>query len=279
MRTYDNFREAYPSIIDHVLSTGVKSAPRGMATIERMGYQFALRDPADVLIRRKGWSDPFAAAEAIQLIGGFSDPDMLARINPTMLRFFQERDNRTYQHGAYGPRIRDALPKLIERLKSDEFSRQALLTVYNANTDYIETPDVPCTIGFQFFLRNDSLLMIASMRSNDLYWGTPYDVFQFTQLQLTVARILDVPAGQYIHQAGSLHLYERDREALAALVESGPSAPRSFHPVGIGEPGEAVDTIQRVVQRVRREYPPHRPTPSEMWYHEQLQYVSPRAVE
>ena len=56
------------------------------------------------------------------------------------------------------------------------------------------------------------------MRSNDVWWGLPYDVFQFTQLQLTLARLLDVAPGEYTHMVGSLHAYERDADGIDALV-------------------------------------------------------------
>ena len=52
--------------------------------------------------------------------------------------------------------------------------------------------------------------MTTYMRSNDLWMGFPYDVFQFTCLQTLLAMELDVELGTYTHVAGSLHLYERD---------------------------------------------------------------------
>ena len=49
------------------------------------------------------------------------------------------------------------------------------------------------------------------MRSNDVWWGVPYDVFQFTFLQIQLAQVLGLEPGVYTHQAGSFHLYDRDR--------------------------------------------------------------------
>jgi thymidylate synthase len=63
------------------------------------------------------------------------------------------------------------------------------------------------------------------MRSNDLVWGLPYDVFFFTMLQELLAQKLGLDLGVYIHGAGSLHLYER-HTALArrVLSEAQPSS-------------------------------------------------------
>ena len=48
------------------------------------------------------------------------------------------------------------------------------------------------------------------MRSNDVWMGFPYDVFQFTCMQILMSMELGVEIGTYTHIAGSLHLYERN---------------------------------------------------------------------
>ena len=48
------------------------------------------------------------------------------------------------------------------------------------------------------------------MRSNDLWTGFPYDVFQFTAMQILMSMELGLELGSYTHIAGSLHLYERN---------------------------------------------------------------------
>jgi hypothetical protein len=60
--------------------------------------------------------------------------------------------------------------------------------------------------------------MIATMRSNDLWLGLPYDVFAFTCIQQMVAAALGVGLGWYQHQAGSLHVYDRNMEKTKAAA-------------------------------------------------------------
>ena len=48
------------------------------------------------------------------------------------------------------------------------------------------------------------------MRSNDLWLGFPYDVFQFTCMQVLMSMELGIELGSYTHIAGSLHMYKRD---------------------------------------------------------------------
>ena len=59
------------------------------------------------------------------------------------------------------------------------------------------------------------------MRSNDLWLGFPYDVFQFTCMQVLMSMELGIELGSYTHIAGSLHIYERDfKKALEREKEN-----------------------------------------------------------
>lgn len=81
--------------------------------------------------------------------------------------------------------------------------------------------DLPCTIFMQFLLRDNKLNMIVTMRSNDLWLGVPYDIWCFTCLQQLVAEALNVELGWYQHQAGSMHLYERNLEKAELVTKGG----------------------------------------------------------
>lgn len=93
-------------------------------------------------------------------------------------------------------------------LKKDPSTRQAVIHIKTA--DKTPSKDVNCTVCLQFFIRNDKLHLTVYMRSNDLWMGFPYDVFQFTAMQVLMSMELGVEIGTYTHIAGSLHLYERN---------------------------------------------------------------------
>jgi thymidylate synthase len=67
-------------------------------------------------------------------------------------------------------------------------------------------------------VRDARLHLIGTMRSNDAYLGLPHDVFAFTMLQEIVARAVGVELGEYIHFAGSLHLYAEHYEKADAYI-------------------------------------------------------------
>lgn len=227
-----NGRDGYRALLDHVLSNGVKSAPRGMPTLDAGEVTVVLESPYDALPLRtgRGVSRRIAAAEAIQLIGGFSLPRLL----PDSFRRFQEDDGSFW--GAYGVRIGNQLREVVRKLTSDRDSRQAVITLWDPKLDNVDPPkrDHPCTVALGFRILRDKLRMHVLMRSSDAWLGIPYDFFQFTQLQLTLARLLDVEPGWYTHTTWSLHLYV-EHITKAARVSTTSLSQREVQPDGLGD--------------------------------------------
>ena len=113
-------------------------------------------------------------------------------------------------HGAYGPRIYGNLSKLVDQLRKDYSTRQAVLTIFDSNKDLNDTfKDVPCTLSLHYFIRDDKLTARTNMRSNDVYLGLPYDLTQFIGLQGAIAKAMDIEMGAYVHNVGSMHIYEQ----------------------------------------------------------------------
>lgn len=93
-------------------------------------------------------------------------------------------------------------------LQKDPYTRQAVIHIKEA--DINTSADVNCTVCLQFFIRDGKLHLTTYMRSNDIWTGFPYDVFQFTCMQILMSMELGKKLGTYTHIAGSLHLYKRN---------------------------------------------------------------------
>jgi thymidylate synthase len=132
------------------------------------------------------------------------------------------------------------------KLRDDPDTRQAVITLWDPALDRHDPQpkrDYPCTVMLHFMIRGGKLTLRVHMRSNDVWLGLPYDVFQFTQLQLTLARALGIEAGDYVHQASSLHLYERDLTAVSDLHPPAPDA----QPYGACGFGHGEETSMAIV--------------------------------
>ena len=222
MTFYLSMAEAYPSLLSLVMDKGRMISPRGQTTQELIGHSFTLIDPTRSIVTHKirKINPSFMAAEFLWMLFGLNDAAIIGAFNSQILGF---SDEGIWMRGAYGPKIVEQLPYIVQTLRNDPDSRQALLTLWRERPG--PSKDIPCTISMQFFIRSGKLEMLVYMRSNDLWLGLPYDVFSFTMLQQFLASALDVEPGPYHHHVGSLHLYERNFEIAGKMICEPPFSP------------------------------------------------------
>lgn len=214
----------YGRLIEYLQREGVKSSPRGIETREMLDAHLVLRDPQDRLIFDPGrrMNIGFAIADWLQIMIGDDTIEFLEHFVSGITEFADPK-NKEKVGGAYGPRLKQPefsqIEDVINRLKADPFSRQAVISIYDGAVDLqAKAHVVPCTLSLQFLIRDDKLHAIASMRSNDVVWGLTYDIFNFTMIQEYIAAKLGLSMGDYRHHAGSLHLYvERDKKLIKRL--------------------------------------------------------------
>jgi hypothetical protein len=278
--TYPNMRIGYPAIAQFALLNGDEVSPRGLKTREVCDFLFRIEEPGDALAVGTGrnLNLRIAAAEAIQLIGGFSSVDLTLGASKNFTQFLED-DRRFW--GAYGRRISDQVYAVVNKLTRDRDTRQAVITIWDPRLDNPVEPrrDHPCTISLSFRIRRDRLNMLVHMRSSDVWLGIPYDVFQFTQLQLTVAKALGVVPGVYTHLSESLHVYESDWDKIEALALSNATPPNVFGFAGLAFDDQlpddsckrwsnAKDRAQLIGAGIIAA--PFKMTSSEAWYAEQV---------
>lgn len=211
----DNMQFGYREVIESIKQYGSVTAPRDQPTLELSDFQLLLLDPSMSVpwgIGRQ-LNLTIASAELVQLIGGYSDLQQLTSIAP---RFADFADGGRLR-GAYGPRLHDQLPLVLRRLATDRDTRQAVATIWRPSDLAQPSRDVPCTVSLSWTIRDGVLDMHTHMRSNDAWLGMCYDVPIFTALQRSLAHVLNIGTGVYVHNVTSLHIYERDLDATKRL--------------------------------------------------------------
>lgn len=210
----------YVDLVNHVLRHGKPAAPRGFNTLEIEDAVIYIDDifaalPIGV---GRGTVPGIGAVEACQLLGGVSTPETVIAVGPQFKNYAE--DNGIF-HGAYGRRTNGQYDYVIEKLKNDRDTRQAVVTIWNPEYDNQEGKrDYPCTVLHQFRIRDNKLNMSVYMRSNDVWLGAAYDFFQFTRVQLAMCSVLNVEPGAYAHHVGSLHIYESNYAAADNLKKT-----------------------------------------------------------
>lgn len=208
--------------INDILTNGDEVAPRGQVTKEMLQRTLVvdMRRPVLTVPERK-LSYQFMAAEAYWILSGDYRVSTIAPYNKNISQFSD--DGATF-FGAYGPRIVNQLPYVVDKLKTDPDTRQAGLTIWRENPP--QSKDIPCTVSIFFNIREDKLNCHVFMRSSDLWLGVPYDVFNFSMLSHLVCGMINkeeekLEPGDLYLTAASSHLYERNIEAIAKVLDHG----------------------------------------------------------
>jgi thymidylate synthase len=210
--SFDEMDEAYPELVDLAIKEGEVTQPRGFVCRELRPFDFRIVDPSRSIYGGKSrkLSARFWAIETLSYLAGFGDEpwhaELLVMSNKGMASFVNE-DTGMFD-GAYGPRIHKSLEDIIQLLKRDPDTRQAVCSIWSPGLPV--SKDVPCTVFLHFFRSHHRLQLKVYMRSNDLNWGLPYDIPAFCAIQLYVASRLGWPCGNYYHSCGSLHVYENE---------------------------------------------------------------------
>lgn len=212
----------YGKLLAQVCRHGNLVKPRGLLCKEAEPLIIHLVEPRRCLVNRPGFSRALMWLEIAQLVAGVHRPDLMATVSPNAAGLVTP-------YGAYGPRTREQFTEVIDELTRDPHSRRAL--VYVGRPDDLRLAarydptqlDMPCTTTWQFLVRDGRLDMVVTMRSWDLVWGLAYDVPCFVAMQQVAAAALGVPLGEYVHIAGSGHVYDRHWE-----LEPSPCADQLF---------------------------------------------------
>ena len=234
---------------------GVSIAPTKGQALEVAGASLRLTAPRARLSRTEARATLFSCLG--ELLWYLSARNDLRFIEHYIGGYGQFSDDRKTIFGAYGPRIfgegdRAQIHRVIELLRTKPDSRQAVVQIFDRGDLLEPHKDVPCTCTLQFMLRENRLLLLTTMRSNDAWLGLPHDIFCFTMIQELVARSLGVELGDYKHFAGSLHLYVRDVEKAARFQDEGMQRKVPMPPMPSGDPWPAIRALLAFERRARR---------------------------
>lgn len=106
-----------------------------------------------------------------------------------------------------------ALDVVIGELRERPDTRQAILPIFYGNDDLANAGGfarIPCSMHYQFTIRQNELRIFYIMRSSDFATHFAYDIALALELQAYVADVLRLKAGRMSFFTGSLHLYRKD---------------------------------------------------------------------
>jgi thymidylate synthase len=229
------------------------TASRG-ANTEIFGVLIEIEKPRARLSRSETRGRLFSSLG--ELLWYLTEDNRLDFIEPYIPRYRDESEDGIVVYGGYGRRLfrqrgQDQIRNVTRLLRKRPSTRRAVIQLFDAEDLAADHKEVPCTTSLQFFVREERLHLVATMRSNDAYIGLPHDVFCFTMLQEMIARTINCELGSYRHFVGSLHLYDRDRPKAASLIEEGFQSRIEMPPMPVGDPWPAVAILLSAEARIR----------------------------
>lgn len=113
---------------------------------------------------------------------------------------------------------------VLNCLKGDKGTRQAVLSIWNPDLDMVENKlgggnRIPCSLNHQFLIRNDRLHAIIHLRSNSFYEHSPIDIICAAgEMKWIVEQLQDtypgLKVGSLTYLAGSLHAFKWNLERV-----------------------------------------------------------------
>lgn len=212
--------------VNSALYEGIKFIQQhGVLVESRNGPALEVQEPVATVYRRP-WekvllnadrdANPFFhLMEAMWILAGREDVRFLTEFNSRMADY---SDNGVTFNAPYGHRMRhhydhtgfktDQIQAVIQVLKDDPSSRQAVIQIWDTNDLEKTTKDKACNMSVVFKIRNSHLDMTVYNRSNDMIWGAyGANAVQFAVLQEYVAAHLGLPIGHYTQITNSYHVY------------------------------------------------------------------------
>lgn len=218
MRSAGEINETYKKLCKALLKDGQKVGN----TLEIQNLSFTIDVNEGNIVSCRDISLPYLFGEMTWYLAG---SESMAFISKFASMWKHISDDGVTSNSAYGNIMFhrhgfNQVETVIELLKADPDSRRALINFNVPNPNVITTKDEPCTVMLQFLIRDGRLNCTGVMRSNDIWYGLPYDIAFFTGVQKYIAEELYIDVGIYTHFATSLHVYEKDLEKIKKVVEN-----------------------------------------------------------
>jgi thymidylate synthase len=196
--------EAWLETGRRILAAGRDGSYDGLPMRELAHVSLAVSepDPADATIA--ALADP---AWLEWMHANFTEPHPVAELG----------DARSYgsRLGDYAGAGRDQLAWVVERLRAQPGSRSAAVTTFEP---LLDTSYVPCVSLLDFWLPDGRVELVVYAHSLDFGKKAYGNLVELARLQERVAEALGAPIGRLLVHAKSAHVYDSEREAMAALA-------------------------------------------------------------
>lgn len=217
------FNNQFRGIIQDIIEEGQLSQPRDMK-VRELTVDQRMFDPRYTIanFENRKFNYKYFAGELAWYLMQDRDIEYISDFSGFWKHITNPGTNEINSN--YGSLIfNDQLEWVIDSLKKDKNSRQAIAFLNQPKFQFEGNKDFVCTMYLNFFIRNNELNMKVQMRSNDIFYGLTFDApfFSFVYQHVLIELQSEYPGlsiGTYYHCADNIHFYERHFELADKIM-------------------------------------------------------------
>jgi thymidylate synthase len=217
--------EIFVKVARHLLDRGEERRARGLLTLEVRNAWLVLEDTrrAKVTLGERGLSESYLEGELEWYKSGSLWAGDIAKHSKFWAKLADPNGTVNSNYGFLTLVEKWSGMSQLEwckrRLSEDPDTRQAVMNYNQPRHKYEGNKDFVCTLTQKFSVREGAIDTHVHMRSNDLIYGLSYDAPWFCWLLHRLCEELEeFRPGYYLHQADTLHVYERHFDMLERIA-------------------------------------------------------------
>jgi thymidylate synthase len=190
------------------MASGDTVVSRGSEVKELTSVHMVIENPQErcIILRKRKDNIFHKIAESLWVMSGENDAVWLSHYLPRAMDY---SDDGVTWRAAYGDRLRrhfnvDQIAECLRIIKNDTYTRRAVMSIFDPANDYVESKDIPCNNWLHFLVRENEY----GMKKLNLHVAQ-INTFEWSILQMMMAKWLHVGVGTLTYSISSLHLYSQ----------------------------------------------------------------------
>lgn len=222
--------ELVKNAINYVLTNSIKISSRAGDAIQAYNVNYILLNPHNRLQYSRKCSIRYLSRELLAYFSGsLKAEEGLANASNFWMTLIDDDGNINSNYGyyvfyepviGYGNQYQWAKRCLLK----NRDSRRSIINI-NQNYHKSETKDFPCTIGIQFYIKENKLFCETTSRSTDVITGLPYDMVFFSFIHellwrdLTENGMKELKLGPTMMKTTFTQLYDKTSSKAIEVIE------------------------------------------------------------
>ena len=170
---------------------------------------------------------------------------------------------------------------VIDNLKKSRDSRKAFININQLQHKDMDSKDFPCTLGMQFFVKQNHLCCSVASRSTDIFTGLPYDMGFFSFVTELVYKDLKrqskeqdpkLKLGYVTMKTQFTQIYDATRTKALKMLEDNTKKERPAYATDMPKIHDAQATLKDIYEKTDE-------TPVMKWVHKHAALTKKRSAE